>query len=493
MIDFAEVVRSLDADDPRGNITAIKDAVKEQLQATDNRVHVDVTDHFNHSFVPDLVLSWPGTKGTRQVFLRTAFHEADIRRDIDTLGAERPILLSLARLPDRDESNAILSRRAKETNSLVADPYGLEVLDETAATKPVVTLLSHAVLQGGRGLMSSNSARASGDSVDAGFDGARAGDPTTTSAAVDEAADLLDSYRASQINRLLHAVWVGSGRPASSFPGAAGLTAILDAESLRFVLDLPDIDDPDFWTRLGSGLTTDRLCELQSFPASENLQRLLAGNAHRLIAKAARVLRRTETWPDSPEWSVAASNLVLRIENSAIHFAPRAVDQLPSPQPDQPAITVDQLQIRAQSSRVRLGEVRLSNGDHVISYGAEDDADVAQAAALASMQQLIPNATLTAATAFAGTKEVRCTFSTRTAAGNSSARFLLSELAGIAVPLFIAPDPSSASSVEAMLARTTREVENVDDAPHSAIEQAVDPMPSAIERAVDRSRTDAPE
>lgn len=453
MTDFAEVVQSLNADDPRGNIAAIKGAVKEQLRTTDNRVHVDVTDHFNHSFVPDLVLSWPGTKDTRQVFLRTAFNEADIRRDIDVLGAERPVLLSLARLPERDESTSVLRTRAKETNSLVADPYGLEVLDETAAAKPVVTLLSHAVLQGGRGLMSSGSARTSGDSVDAGFDGARAGDPAATSAAIDEAADLLDSYRASQINRLLHAVWIGSGGPASSFPGAAGITAVLDAESLRFVLDLPDIDEPDFWARLGSGLTTDRLCELQSFPASSNFQRLLAGNAHRLTAKAARVLSEASASTETVEWSVAASNLVLRVEDRALHFAPRAVDQLPAPQPDGPAITVEQLQARAQLGQIRLGEVRLSNGDHIVSYGAESDADVAQADALASMQQLIPNANLTSATAFAGTKEVRCTFSTQTTSGNSSARFLVSELAAIAVPLFIAPDQSVAGAVTAVLAR----------------------------------------
>lgn len=453
MTEFAEVVQSLNGDDPRGNITAIKGAVKEQLIATDNRVQVDVTDHFNHSFVPDLVLSWPGTKDTRQVFLRTAFHEADIRRDIDVLGADRPILMSLARLPEKDESNAVLRVRAKETNSLVADPYGLEALDETAAAKPVVSLLSHAVLQGGRGLMSSNSARASGNSVDAGFDGARAGDPTATSAAVDEAADLLDSYRASRINRLLHAVWVGSGRPASSFPGAAGITAVLDAESLRFVLELPDIDDIDFWTRLGSGLTTDRLCELQSFPASENFQRLLAGNAHRLTAKAARVLPAPGARSEAPQWSVADGTLLLKVDSSHLHFAPRAVDQLPAPRTYKPAVTVDQLQERARSAGIRLVEVRLSDGDHVISYGAESDADVAEAETLASMQSLIPEASLTSATAFAGAKEVRCAFRHRTAAGNSSAKFLVSELAGIAVPLFIAPEESVADAVKAMLER----------------------------------------
>ena len=382
--------------------------------------------------------------------------------------------MSLARLPDKEQTDSILRSRAKETNSLVADPYGLEALDETAADKPVVTLLSHAVLQGGRGLMSSSSARASGNSVDAGFDAARAGDPTATSAAVDDAADLLDSYRASQINRLLHAVWIGSGRPGSSFPGAAGITAVLDAESLRFVLELPDIDDADFWTRLGSGLTTDRLCELEAFPASENFQRLLAGNAHRLTAKACRVLAKHGQQSDSPAWSVASGNLVLEVQNDFLHFAPRKVDELPPPRIDTPALTVDQLQARAQAADVRLGEVRLSNGDHVISYGAETDADVAQADALASMQRLLPDAALTSATAFAGAREVRCTFGTRTAVGNSSARFQLYELARIAVPLFIAPDQPVADAVESLLERPHMTDAPGDDVPEAAVTQAED-------------------
>lgn len=451
MTGFADVVQSLNVNDPRANISAIKGAVKEQFHATDSRVQVAVTDHFNHSFVPDLVLSWPGTKDTRRVFLRTAFREDELRRDIDLLGAERPILMSLDRLPDKADTGEVLQTRAKETNSLVADPYGLEALDEEAAHKPVVTLLSHAVLQGGRGVMSSSSAHASGKSVDAGFDAARAGDPTATSAAVDDAADLLDSYRASQINRLLHAVWLGSGRPASTFPGAAGITAVLDAESLRFVLQLPDIEDDDFWTRLGSGLTTNRLCELQDFPASENFQRLVAGNAHKLTAKACRIIKTVGMPSAAPTWSVGSGNLVLAVESDLLHFAPRAIDELPTPSDGPPEVSVGELQARAQSADLRLGEVRLSDGAHVISYGAEEDADVARADALASLQSLIPNAALTSATALAGTKEVRCTFRTRTAAGNSSAKFMLSELAGVAVPLLVAPVPELATAVRTML------------------------------------------
>jgi hypothetical protein len=464
MTSFAEVVQSLDINDPRANISAIKGAIKEQFHNTDSRVQVALTDHFNHSFVPDLVLSWPGTEDTRRVFLRTAFREDEIARDIDLLGAERPILMSLDRLPDKADTGEALQIRAKMTNSLVADPYGLEALDDEAAHKPVVTLLSHAVLQGGRGVMSSSSAQASGRRVDAGFDAARAGDPMATSAAVDDAADLLDPYRASQINRLLHAVWLGSGKAASAFPGAAGITAVLDAESLRFVLQLPDIDDDDFWIRLGSGLTTNRLSELRDFPASDNLQRLVGGNAHKLIAKACRIVGARDEQSAAPTWSVRSGNLVLAVANDLLHFAPRAIDELPTASDAAPEVSVGELQGRAQSADLRLGEVRLSDGDHVISYGAEADADVARADALASLQILIPNATLTSATALVGSKEVRCTFRTRTAAGNSSAKFMLSDLAGVAVPLLLAPSPEIANVVRAMLnGPTSAAVGHIDD------------------------------
>lgn len=453
MTSFLETVRSLDLNDPRANITAIKGAVKEKLQDTDSRVQVSLTDHFNHSFVPDLVLSWPGSKDSRRVFLRTTFREDEIARDLDLLGEERPILMSLDRLPDRAKTGEAVQTRAKVTNSLVADPYGLEALDREATSKPVVTLLSHAVLQGGRGVMSASTAQASGKTVDAGFEAARAGDPTGTSAAVDDAADLLDTARAIQINRLLHAVWLGSGKPSSAFPGAAGVTAVLDAESLRFVLQLPDIDDDDFWVRLGSGLTTNRLCELRDFPQADNFQRLVQASAHKLIAKACRAIKGQGAPSEAPTWSVRGGNLVLSVANDLLHFAPRAIDELPTSSDEAPQVLVDQLQRRAQSAGLRLGEVRLSDGDHVISYGAEADADVAYADALGSLQNLVPNATLTSATAFTGSKEVRCTFRTRTAAGNSSARFTLSELAGVAVPLLVAPGPDLENAVRELLTK----------------------------------------
>lgn len=453
MTSFSEVVNSLNADEPRANIAAIKGAVKEQLHATDTRVQVDVTDHFNHSFVPDLLLSWPGTKETRSVFLRTAFREEEIRRDIDVLGRERPILMSLDRLPEDQRKGDALQTQAKASNSLVADPYGLEVFDEESESRPVVTLLSHAVLQGGRGVMSSASARSSGQIVDAGFDAARTGDAEITSVAVDDAADLLDSYRASQINRLLHAVWVGSGRSGSSFPGAAGLTASLDAESLRFILQLPGIDDEDFWARIGVGLTTNRICELIDFPASANLQRLVSGSAHKLMAKACRIIRGSGDYADYPKWSVGGGTLVMSIEEERLHFAPSTVDQLPAPLDDPPEVSVGELQERAQVAELRLGEVRLSDGAHVMSYGAEDDADVARSEALASMQALMSNAELTSATAFADGREVRCVFRTRTAAGNSSAKFLISDLVGVALPLLVAPSSHRADAVRSMLDR----------------------------------------
>ncbi|GAB3013937.1 hypothetical protein GCM10011376_08790 [Nocardioides flavus (ex Wang et al. 2016)] len=452
MNDFNEVLRSLSGDDPRGNIAMLKGAVKEQLTETDSRVEVELTDHFNHAYVPDLVLSWPGTSERRHMFLRTAFREADMARDIDVLGEDRPIFMSLDRLPDEPPRDELVTR-AKATNSLVTDPYGLEVLEEVAEAKPVVSLFNHAILQGGRGVVTSRDALDTGTSVDAGFDGARGGDAGATSAAIEAAASVLDSHRAGQVNRLLHAVWVGSGGSGSSFPGGAGITAVLDAESLRFVLELPDIEDDDFWVRLGSGLTTGRLCELQDFPPSENFQKLLRGAASRLESKACRVLGGRGAAP-TPLWSVATGSLVLSVNTDDVYFAPFAAKSLPAPEGDTPSATVRDLQERASSAEIRLGEVRLSNGSHTIAYGAEDGVDLAEADDLEMLENVLTSAALVSASAYAGTREVKCNFVTRTAAGNSSSKFLLSELVDIAVPLLIAPEAPVMEAVEELLTRS---------------------------------------
>ena len=467
MTNFAEIVSHLSADDPAQNISKIKAAVVGELKNADSQVHVEVTDHFNHSFVPDLVLSWPGVSESRHVFLRTSFDVPDLLRDVDVLSQQQPILMPLARVTDTSDSiQGPLRMATRARRILVTDPYGLEALQSEIELQPVVSLFSHAVLQGGRGLVSSERARQASNQVGAGFAGAQTADLETTIVAVETADELLDSHRASQVNRLLHAIWVGSGAPGTTFPGAAGVTAILDAQSLRFILELPEVNDSGFWARLGRGLTTERLCELGDFPAAENLQRLLDGNAHRLYAKACRVFQVSSS-TEMPLWSIMRGNLTLHTLDSRVHFAPRAVAELPENNEEVVGLSVAGLRDRAAKANVKVGEIKLSNGESVLSYGSETRPDISQDKVLASLQAVIADGSVTSVVArITENKHVRCTFSTGTGAGNSSSRFYVAELATVAVPLLIDLTPSEIASIREKVSSPEPIEDAADDPQH---------------------------
>jgi hypothetical protein len=435
---FANTINHLTSNEnPRARIAEIKTAVVENLRATDERVRIDVTDHFNHTFVPDLVLSWPGSSESRSVFLRTSYRSWDLLQDLDLLARERPILMPLTPIEHTDdEADSALEARSVEQRTLITDPYGLEALDEETGSRPVVSLLSHALLQGGRGVISSGRARRISVDVGAGFAGAQEANYELTSIAVSAAETALDSDRASQLNRLLHAVWIGSGAAPSQFPGASGVTAILDPEALRFILELPELNDIGFWRRLSKGLTTERLCQLEDFAANSNLQRLLSGAAHRLLAKACSVTK-VQSSVTEPQWEIVSGTLTLRTSEHRIHFAPRYQNQLPSSNGPVEPVTVTELQTRAAMAEVMISDVKLSNGDSVISYGSEERPDVSQDDILAAVESAIDGSHVIAATARVGGGErtVRCNLATAVAAGNSNSMYHVTELAATAVPL----------------------------------------------------------
>jgi hypothetical protein len=435
---FAEAIRYLTADeDPARRITAIKTAVIENLQATDERVRIEVTNHFNHSYVPDLILSWSSSSEERRLFLRTSFRAWDLMEDLTLLADERPILMPLAPIEQDDRvADEALQTRSRSQRTLITNPYGLEALDDETNAAPVVSLLSHAILQGGRGLITSHRAREVSEEVSAGFQGAQSADYESTSIAVRATEDVLDSHRASQLTSLLHAVWVGSGASPSQFPGATGTTAVIDAESLKFILDLPGLEDPDFWDRLGRGLTTERLCQLIDLPASANLERLLRSNAHRLQSKACRVIA-ARSGVATSQWEIVASTLTLRTAEHRIHFAPRHLKELPESSLPVSSVSVGGLRTRAARAHVKISEVRLTNGDSTITYGSDDRPDIVQDQTLVAVEEAVRGATVASAVARIGdgNKTVRCNLTEATASGNGNAMYYVAELAVYAAPL----------------------------------------------------------
>lgn len=440
MTDFAEALTYLTAEDPAANVTRIKDAVSDNIRAADARVVINRTDHFNHSYVPDFVLHWGGDVEDRSVFLRTSYNIPALREDVDALGGEKPILLSLERLPGPVDAQAesSLARESRSERTLIADPFGLEALRDQVSDRPVVSLFSHAVLQGGKGIIDSETAVRAGNSIGLGFEAARRAEPQGTGRAVETSEDLLDTARAGALNRLLHAVWVGSGASGTTFPGASGVTSLLDGEALRFLLELPKILEPDFWKRVGRDMTLARLCGAANALETANLQLLMAACAGRLQAKACRVIS-SDRALDDLAWSIRGDSLQLELGSRKVQFVPRAVSEFADAGPLAEAPTLEALRDRARSAGVLLAEVHLESDTRRAAYGSSDQHSIADGEDLMGLHGALGADFSVAAVSVrlspTSSRTMDCTFATGTATGKTSSRFTLAEFVEAAVPI----------------------------------------------------------
>src|SRR6266568_1384439 len=87
---------------------AVKRAVINVLGQMDSRVQIEDTHYFNHSIVPDLVLTWPDSDtAERLLFLRLSKEPDLLADDLLHVGHHRPILLPLDVVSESDELNRI--------------------------------------------------------------------------------------------------------------------------------------------------------------------------------------------------------------------------------------------------------------------------------------------------------------------------------------------------------------------------------------------------
>jgi hypothetical protein len=268
----------------------IKDLVINQLVATDERVKIHKTEYFNHSFVPDLVLSWQDQEG-RHLFLRPETRPELLVDDLRISGDLHPIYFSLTDI-DTDsarEHRAELEIMSAQSDTLVTDSDGLDRLISSRRENPIAQLASSAALQGARGVLDAPRAVLVARAVTDGLNAASNVDQTGAAAASQTISSMFDSRRSSQLNRLLLAVWTGSGGSASQFPVPINSISGLDEESIDYLLRLNLIDDEEFWRRIGRQLRLGHLSSLRIEDDSPNFQMLVNANIDVLAARTCRV------------------------------------------------------------------------------------------------------------------------------------------------------------------------------------------------------------
>lgn len=171
MVELAEAMRAADEiTDLDAYEFAVKTAVKSAVRELDPSASIEDTRYFNHSAVPDFVLSW-GRKQTRPLFIRRSFEEVEAGNDVDHFSESEPVILAASASDEGGgEARATLRRKINATNgrgkgTLVASAGALDSLspiDERTAN-PMSSLLSGQVLPSARGVLDEARARTFAD------------------------------------------------------------------------------------------------------------------------------------------------------------------------------------------------------------------------------------------------------------------------------------------------------------------------------------------
>ncbi|SIR96014.1 hypothetical protein [Micromonospora avicenniae] len=416
--------------DARENVRQIKRAVIDELRHTDPRVSIKNTDYFNNTYAPDLVLHWPTDGKSRYLYIRTDPDPRRLHEDVSYLGNEHPVLFSLEAVGRHPDSAASLDQVTASKDVLVTDPDGLEALVDTRRRHPVVQLASAAVLQGGRGLIGEEQGHRIAESFSEGFDAARRTEPELTARAAATIDDSFDTRSSKRLGQFLQAVWVGSGGLPTTFPGRTDLSSDLSDEGFRFLLELAEFDDAEFWRRVGRRLTVERLAQMDVDPASPNFQHLIKSNLDVLWVRICRVVKTGATLFDAPSrfsWTQESGNLALKGARFTAYVARKTEDmRVAADRGD--SISGEDLIARAEQLNRGVEQVDLVGPTCSVLY-ASQGTDATHDAALHGIISTLGDARVRAATIkLPEGRTLRCDFETRTAAGKGPAIFPIGDL-----------------------------------------------------------------
>ncbi len=419
-----------DSQVPGSTITSIKSAVARSLEHADEKVRVHSTDYFNNTFAPDLVLTWPREGAERFVYLRTSANIEYLTQDVRLIDEESSIVMPLSDVssaPADKEGREALQVAARGRRSLITQARSFESLGDLRRQQPVTGLASHSLLQGGYGHIEPDRAVAFGRSLSVGFDAAQAGDSERTGAAVHEAEELLDPVRAAEVNSFLHAVWVGSGAPGTSFPGEASLSATPTGAGLDLLLRTVAIEDPEFWSNMAVSLSFVKLAEMSANVDDRNFQFLMRASGDRLQAKAMRIVEGVPTTRSEARWFLLEGRLGMRFRGTTIMFRPTG-SNFEQAGIDSPT-TIAELQRRAERAGITLTDITVGTESRRLDYGSEDGGAITQDGHLKQFEATLgASAQVRKANARVGNRDLILNFKTSTANGRTAATFYLSEL-----------------------------------------------------------------
>ncbi|MEU4801196.1 hypothetical protein [Actinosynnema sp. NPDC023587] len=341
------IADALNQDSPQDVIDDVKSAVIAEIENLDPAVQIKKTDYFNHSFAPDLVLTWKTAarkEETRELYVRYSLGSSQAAGDVDILGKGGPIFFSLNSSNDDEEfAGSIREELMRAPRSLFTNAPAIDRITLDAETEepqhrdspapPLLNLFRRNVVRGGRGLIVANVAerleRSTSTDVEEDF---LYVDRFTeaVSGIFDEAATLRLRRAADLVKIALSGEVSILDRPDDGDDGVATISGKLDDTELRallpFLLDRgQSIDDVRFWQHLGQMLTLAQLENMASTLSDHDLTPLAQANlpawraAKAVLSFNADALE--EEGYQGPRWRMHGGSLCASAGAWNIHFA----------------------------------------------------------------------------------------------------------------------------------------------------------------------------
>lgn len=387
--DFRTAVEyALSSYDAEDLISGVKQVVRDELHELDPTAGIESTAYYNHSFIPDFVVTWndSGRKYDRQVFLRPSILSATAGRDIEVLGRSAPVILALRSNSDPIAEESAARHIANAPDVLVTDVNSVAQIALEAGQRepnPLHLLVKNNLVRGGRGLIVSSAA----DQISSAAD-YPSGNIDELEAFERIVASLFLSDAAARLQRAARLLAMGSTgdlsllrRNDTEAPSlrAGKLSSAEIGILLPYLLGRPGItEDQAYWSYVGSMLTIDLLEEMAHDLTGLDLTPLVAPNLPNWQAIRSSVSPDSRTYDPNAgfmseyRWHFDARMLSIVVDGRRIHVTAngrrlRAQDK---------ADPVSWDEISEHLRGLRLSSVLLSGIQRQVRVSSEANTDV---------------------------------------------------------------------------------------------------------------------
>jgi hypothetical protein len=297
----------------------------------DPQLEITVLDSFNHTYRPDMIITWGRTSGKRErpVYLRLIAGGPSTMLDVESLGDRKPLMLGLLhhRLNTEDEEIAQQTEAvaaASAGTTLVTNASAFDQLDVDEASR-VPTVATSALLRNGTGVLGTDHATELRTSVRAGYDEAiSAGDPDKVDQAAEALRPFLSDGERERVDLYLDLLWFAAGGDLELLDDGHRLLhadfkpnewALL----LREFLAREDKSDKQLWQLLGNRLTLDAAAAaVAEFDNPRHLDDFVKANAERWKARYAGYLAHPDVTQTG--WWISDGAFALGRGKSSIAF-----------------------------------------------------------------------------------------------------------------------------------------------------------------------------